>query len=147
MKVSIVDSFPGQELDIIIISIVRYKCFKLIDSCFFRSNVSQTVGFIQDSNQLNVAMTRARFSVIIVGDKKTLVSDSLWKNLVENFTFSPSSAHTVLSKQKVTADMPINTLVSKKIGALIGKYEVNYKCPISIFFISMIPRMNLKNAK
>ena len=120
-----------------------------------RSNASQTVGFLKDPNRLNVAMTRARFSVIIVGDKKTLTSDSLWKNLVDNFTSSPSPgfagnrspAHTVLSKQQVKADIPINTLVSKKIGALIGKYEVNYKCPISIFFISMIPRMNLKNAK
>ena len=115
-----------------------------------RSNASQTVGFLKDPNRLNVAMTRARFSVIIVGDKKTLTSDSLWKNLVDNFTSSPSPgfsgdkspAHTVLSKQQVKADIPINTLVSKKIGALIGKHEVNRKC-LTLTFSS--PEINSIN--
>jgi superfamily I DNA and/or RNA helicase len=56
-KVSVhtVDSFQGSEASVVILSLVR-------------SNSSNTIGFLSDSRRLNVAITRAKDMLIIVGD-------------------------------------------------------------------------------
>ncbi|KAJ4759257.1 P-loop containing nucleoside triphosphate hydrolases superfamily protein [Rhynchospora pubera] len=72
VRISSVDGFQGSEEDIIILSTVR-------------SNRSGSVGFIADSKRTNVALTRARYCLWIVGDAATLCeSGSIWGDLVED---------------------------------------------------------------
>ena len=63
---STIDSFQGQESDIIIFSTVR-------------CNVDGDVGFLDDPRRLNVLWTRARPAFIIVGDRVPLGANRLWK--------------------------------------------------------------------
>ena len=44
----------------------------------------QDLGFLEDERRLNVAVTRARFGRIIIGDKATLASNALWKRVLED---------------------------------------------------------------
>jgi superfamily I DNA and/or RNA helicase len=59
LSVGTVDSFQGQERDIIYISMVR-------------SNDAGEIGFLSDIRRMNVAMTRARKKLVIIGDSATL---------------------------------------------------------------------------
>jgi superfamily I DNA and/or RNA helicase len=59
ITVNTVDGFQGQERDVIIISLVR-------------SNDDGQIGFLSDLRRMNVAMTRARFQLIILGDAATI---------------------------------------------------------------------------
>ena len=57
--INTVDSFQGQERDIIYISLVR-------------SNEKGKIGFLSDIRRMNVAMTRARKKLVIIGDSATM---------------------------------------------------------------------------
>ncbi|MCL7026179.1 hypothetical protein MKW94_009660 [Papaver nudicaule] len=70
VSVRSVDGFQGAEEDIIIMSTVR-------------SNSNGTVGFLSNRQRTNVALTRARYCLWILGNGRTLMdSDSIWSNLV-----------------------------------------------------------------
>lgn len=63
ISVNTVDGFQGQERDVIFISLVR-------------SNAAGQIGFLNDLRRMNVAMTRARMKLVIIGDVPTLVSSN-----------------------------------------------------------------------
>ncbi|MBQ2674104.1 MAG: AAA family ATPase [Prevotella sp.] len=68
ISVNTVDGFQGQERDVIIISLVR-------------SNDEGQIGFLRDLRRMNVAITRARMKLIILGDKNTLTRHPFYRQL------------------------------------------------------------------
>ena len=68
ITINTVDGFQGQERDIVLISLVR-------------SNAAGDIGFLKDLRRMNVAITRARMKVIILGDVKTLTRHPFYKRL------------------------------------------------------------------
>lgn len=70
ISVNTVDGFQGQERDIIIISLVR-------------SNNEGQIGFLSDLRRMNVAITRARMKLIIMGNAETLSHTLFYKKLYE----------------------------------------------------------------
>ena len=70
VKVGTVDSFQGQECDIIILTTVR-------------SNNHGNIGFLKDYRRLNVAITRSKYTLIIVCDCETLRHDVKWRSFLE----------------------------------------------------------------
>jgi predicted DNA helicase len=70
MTINTVDAFQGQERDVIVISLVR-------------SNSKGEVGVLGDIRRTNVAMTRARKKLIVIGDSATLGSHPFYLELIE----------------------------------------------------------------
>ena len=59
ISVNTIDSFQGQERDIVYIGMTR-------------SNADNKIGFLSDTRRMNVAMTRARKKLVVIGDSATL---------------------------------------------------------------------------
>lgn len=68
ISVNTVDGFQGQERDIILISLVR-------------SNDSGQIGFLRDLRRMNVAITRARMKLIILGNADTMTRHPFYRRL------------------------------------------------------------------
>ena len=68
ITINTVDGFQGQERDVIIISLVR-------------ANEEGQIGFLNDLRRMNVAITRARMKLIILGDASTLTRHAFYKKL------------------------------------------------------------------
>lgn len=69
-RISTIDSFQGQESDQIILSLVR-------------SNEDGQIGFLRDYRRMNVALTRARQQLWIIGDSATLARDGFYDQLLQ----------------------------------------------------------------
>jgi superfamily I DNA and/or RNA helicase len=70
VSVNTIDSFQGQERDVVYISLVR-------------SNDKSEIGFLRDYRRMNVAMTRARMKLVMIGDSATLGNDKFFAELLE----------------------------------------------------------------
>jgi ATP-dependent RNA/DNA helicase IGHMBP2 len=71
ITINSVDAFQGQERDVIIMSLVR-------------SNDHGEIGFLGDIRRMNVAMTRARYLLMMVGDSATLSSNDFFDKLIQD---------------------------------------------------------------
>lgn len=70
ITINTVDGFQGQERDVILISLVR-------------ANEDGQIGFLNDLRRMNVAITRARMKLIIIGDASTLSRHAFYRKLYE----------------------------------------------------------------
>lgn len=71
LQVATIDSYQGHEKNFIIFSCVR-------------SNQENNIGFLRDKRRLNVALTRSKYGLIVIGNKETLSKgDPLWKKYIE----------------------------------------------------------------
>lgn len=68
--INTIDGFQGQERDVIYISLVR-------------SNDNGTIGFLSDYRRMNVAMTRAKKKLVIIGDSATIGSQKFYQKLLD----------------------------------------------------------------
>jgi superfamily I DNA and/or RNA helicase len=67
--VSTIDSFQGQEKEVIILSLVR-------------SNDEGEIGFLKDYRRMNVALTRAKEKLFVIGDSATLGADPFYNSFL-----------------------------------------------------------------
>lgn len=72
IEVSTVDSYQGREKDCIIISLTR-------------CNEKKQIGFLKELRRMNVAMTRARHQLIILGDSITIGENEFYKKMIQYF--------------------------------------------------------------
>lgn len=70
IAVKTIDGFQGQERDIIYISLVR-------------SNDNKEIGFLSDIRRMNVALTRARKKLVVIGDSATLANHPFYKDFLD----------------------------------------------------------------
>lgn len=73
IMIASIDAFQGREKDFIIFSCVR-------------SNPENKIGFLNDERRLNVALTRARYGLVLIGDYECLSHDALWKEYLDHLT-------------------------------------------------------------
>jgi ATP-dependent RNA/DNA helicase IGHMBP2 len=70
VSVNTIDSFQGQERDLVYISLTR-------------SNSDSVIGFLSETRRMNVAMTRARKKLVMIGDSSTLSQFKFYDDLIE----------------------------------------------------------------
>lgn len=109
IAVTAVDNFQGEENDIIVISLVR-------------SNRARQMGFLAVENRINVALTRARHGIFIVGNADMLEKHTLWSQILQELR----------SDQCFSDAMPIVDREQK------GVYEVRSADEISVFLDSKV---------
>ncbi|MGB0510631.1 MAG: C-terminal helicase domain-containing protein, partial [Flavobacteriales bacterium] len=71
LTIQTVDGFQGQERDIMVIGLTR-------------SNAEGTVGFLAEHRRMNVAMTRARMHLLVIGDSATLGTDDFYAGFTQH---------------------------------------------------------------
>ena len=72
LEIDTVDGFQGREKEVIIVTMVR-------------SNHHREIGFLADTRRTNVALTRARRKLIVIGDSATLASHPFYADMIEHF--------------------------------------------------------------
>ena len=72
LEIDSVDGFQGREKEAVVISLVR-------------SNPKGEIGFLADVRRMNVAMTRARRKLLVVGDSATLAGHPFYQRMIEYF--------------------------------------------------------------
>ena len=72
LEIDSVDGFQGREKEAVVISLVR-------------CNPKGEIGFLADVRRMNVAMTRARRKLLVVGDSATLAGQPFYQRMIEYF--------------------------------------------------------------
>ena len=86
LEFSTVDGFQGREKDIIFISCVRtgiaqqfFFLYFMLLTLYFKAGL----GFLTDDRRLNVALTRAKYAVVVIGKDDLLARDKMWKAVMD----------------------------------------------------------------
>ena len=114
ISINTVDGFQGQERDVIVISMVR-------------SNDEGNIGFLRDLRRMNVAITRARMKLVILGDKKTMTRHPFYRQLwryikslsgqdEENLSSQEEEGYTYYTDEGTQDTLEGNGLTEEPIG-------------------------------
>ncbi len=109
IEVCTLDSIQGREFDVVILSAVRS----------FSKNSNCSIGFISDMRRLNVALSRAKSKLIVVGDFSTLCNEKSYRNSLDT---SAIKVFKRLSQEKIEYSKIDNTSLFKqkyKVGDVI----------------------------
>ncbi|XP_074578399.1 uncharacterized protein LOC141834905 isoform X2 [Curcuma longa] len=104
MEFNTVDGFQGREVDILVLSTVRASG----SSAETPKSSSNGIGFVADVRRMNVALTRAKFSLWVVGNARTLQTNVNWAALIEN------------SKERnlfISVTRPYNSIFTKAVSS------------------------------
>ncbi|TPX39659.1 hypothetical protein SeMB42_g06292 [Synchytrium endobioticum] len=104
IEVASVDAFQGREKDYIVVSCVR-------------SNEHQGIGFLNDPRRLNVALTRAKYGVVILGNPKVLSRHPLWYQLLAMYKEKGCLVEGPLSNLKISQIQLMKPRIRKDFGA------------------------------
>jgi len=74
IEVNTVDAFQGSEKNVIIFNCVRSN---------YETIIEKSLGFLLDERRLNVALTRPKFFLMIVGNSRTLQKSIIWEDMVD----------------------------------------------------------------
>lgn len=137
LEVASVDSFQGREKDFIILSCVR-------------SNERQGIGFLSDAKRLNVALTRCKFGIVILGNPKVLSRDPLWNKLLVHFKERGclvEGSMRNLKQSLVQLSKPAKTFNRSRFG-LGGAFTVNFRpTPIVSHLEEAIQKSTMANER
>jgi len=112
IEIASVDAFQGREKDIIVMSCVR-------------SNERQGIGFLNDPRRLNVALTRAKYGIITVGNPKVLSKHTIWNYLLNYYR-----------ENGVLVEGPLNNLKPSLVQFNKMKRQQNQVSMISAFMMN-----------
>lgn len=122
VDINTVDGFQGREKDVAIFSCVR-------------ASKEKSIGFVADFRRMNVGITRARSSVLVVGSASTLKKDKHWQSLVEsaeqrNSLFKVSKPYREFFSDENIKSMAVKVLRPEKAEATSDEMEVQAAVPI-----------------
>ena len=114
LSIKSVDGFQGSEKDVIILTCVR-------------ANMQRRIGFLSDARRLNVAITRARRGLVVIGNRNTLLGDPLWAAFLkfiheQGWSSAPSEwiRSSLASLQRPEAKEEIETLSCSGCGSTVA---------------------------
>ena len=73
LRIDTVDAFEGSDINYVILVCVR-------------SNKKKNIGFLNDLGRLNVALTRDRKALFIIGNKENFANNEIWTNLIDSLS-------------------------------------------------------------
>lgn len=77
LKIGTVEEFQGQQRNIILVSTVR------AEEKHFSSDLKFNLGFLQCEKRMNVALSRARYLLVVFGKGEVLQKDERWRQVIE----------------------------------------------------------------
>lgn len=122
MEFNTVDGFQGREVDILVLSTVRAS------SSSSQLNVNlNSIGFVSDVRRMNVALTRAKLSLWIFGNARTLQSDDNWGALLKD-TRERNLVISVRSPYNIDKAISRKNLVVQELGDQPSELGRGKKC-------------------